>query len=402
MHTPPALRATLTSLLLVTAVLAQAPYLVGTRDIALPNTTGQGSGSLTARVHYPAASAGTNVPVLAQQGGWPVVVFLHGFLALGNNYAPVGNALAAAGYIAVMSNTMQFDNQGQEYDGRALYSALVTANGAAGGAFQGALDMTRSALVGHSMGGGNVGNVLANNPGYRCGVGLAPVAPRGNNGASVTVPMAIVAGLGDTIAPYSTYALPFYQGLTAVSGVKALYLFNNDGTHLNIPGYTVITATDTAVLQRSMSITIGFLDRWVRNRAEGLENVLGVSARSEARLNALTQEIASPQVWPAAGLAIGQTTRISVASEAGPCGVITASGFAAAPVATPFGNLLLDAGSAFVAISSVAGADKRTDASLSVPASPTFLGLRLPVQAYGVGRGGAVALGNATELVVGS
>ena len=119
-------------------------------------------------------------------------------------------------------------------------------------------------------------------------------------------------------------------------------------------------------------------------------------------LNALTQEIAAPQVWPAAALVVGQTTRISVASEAGPCGVITANGFAAAPVPTPFGNLLLDGASAFVAISSVAGSDKRADASLSVPASPSLVGLRLPVQAYGVARGGAVALGNATELVVGN
>jgi hypothetical protein len=72
------------------------------------------------------------------------------------------------------------------------------------------------------------------------------------------------------------------------SGLKGLYVFNNDGTHLNIPGYTIITATDTTVFQRSMSVTLGFLDRWVRNRAEGLENVVGPAARSDTRLNALS------------------------------------------------------------------------------------------------------------------
>jgi hypothetical protein len=35
-----------------------------------------------------------------------------------------------------------------------------------------------------------------------------------------------------------------------------------------------------------MSVTLGFLDRWVRNRAEGLENIVGPTARSETRLNA--------------------------------------------------------------------------------------------------------------------
>ena len=82
MQTLPALTTALSSLLLTGCLLAQTPYAVGTRDIALANTTGQGSSSLTARVHFPAATAGSNVPVLPQQGGWPVVVFLHGFLAL--------------------------------------------------------------------------------------------------------------------------------------------------------------------------------------------------------------------------------------------------------------------------------------------------------------------------------
>ena len=46
---------------------------------------------------------------------------------------------------------------------------------------------------------------------------------------------------------------------------------------------------------------------------------------------------------------------------------------------TPFGNLLLDGATAFVAISSVAGTDQRADSNLAVPVSPSFLGLRLPV-----------------------
>jgi hypothetical protein len=81
--------------------------------------------------------------------------------------------------------------------------------------------------------------------------------------------------------------------------------------------------------------------------------------------------------------------------------VPAAGSFAAAPAATPFGNLLLDGATAFVAISSVAGTDQRADSNLAVPASPSFFGLSLPVQTYGNGRG-AVTLGNALELVVGS
>ena len=48
------------ALVTVASLAAQAPYAVGTRDVAWANTTGSGAASLTARVLYPAASAGTN------------------------------------------------------------------------------------------------------------------------------------------------------------------------------------------------------------------------------------------------------------------------------------------------------------------------------------------------------
>ncbi len=381
---------------------AQSPLAVGIRDVSLPNTTGQGSANLTARVHYPAAVAGTNAAVLPRTGGWPVVVFLHGFAAVGNNYAPVGNALASSGFIAVMSNTMQFDNQGQEYDGRALYAALVAANASSASPFVGALDMSNAGLLGHSMGGGNVGNVLSNNPGYQCGFGMAPVTPRGSNAAAVRVPMGIVVGQGDSIAPAATYAQPYYASLTGYDDAKSYYLMNNECTHLNVCAFSLGSATDNAVFARSMAITLGWFDRWLRNGPLGLDAVFGPAPRGDARLVSASQQFVAPQVFASGLFAVGQTTRLSVAAEAGFAGVGFASSLAPA-LPTPFGDLLLDAQTAALQWSGFTGSGtsaQRFDVAVAVPVDPVFAGLPFAVQALGVERTGALRLGNALAFTV--
>jgi len=390
--------ATLALVLLTDA--AHAQFAVGTRDLSLTNTTGQGSASIAVRTHYPAATAGSNVAVLPRQGGWPVVVFLHGFTAQGNNYGLLCRDLAAAGYVVVAHNTMQFDNQGQEYDGRAQYPALVALNATAGSPFAGALDMSRAGLVGHSMGGGNVGNVLANNPGFRCGIGLAPVPPRGNNGALVQVPMALIVGTGDTVTPLASNTQPYYDGLTAWRGVKVLYVLNGEANHTNVPGYALFgTASSSPSYERAKSVTLGMLDAWLRGNSSGLENVVGPTARSETRLVSLSHQWQSPAVWAAGPIRVGLTTRVSMGSEAGACGALAAATFAPNPVPTAFGDLMLDGPSAYVAFSGIAGAEKRYDGSVAVPNDVALVGVRVPLQAYGT-VGGALALGGITELVV--
>ena len=397
------MRTLVVSLFLMAAPLAaQSPLAVGIRDVSLPNTTGQGSGNLTARIHYPAVVAGTNAAVLPRTGGWPVVVFLHGFAAVGNNYAPVGNALASNGFIAVMSNTTQFDNQGQEYDGRALHSALVVANATVGGPFAGALDMGNVGLLGHSMGGGNVGNVLSNNPGYRAGFCMAPVPPRGTNAANVRVPLGIVAGQGDAITPVATNAQPYYAALANYASAKCYYLMNGDCTHLNVCAFSLVSATDNAVFARSMALTLGWFDRWLRNGPLGLDAVLGPTPRSDARLVSASQQFVEPQVFASGLFGVGQTTRLSVAAEAGFAGIGFASSLAPA-LPTPFGDLLLDAPTAVLQWSGLTGSgpsSQRYDASVSVPADPVFAGLPFALQALGVDRTGALRLGNALAFTI--
>lgn len=372
----------LCGLLAVAPVVAQAPYAVGARDVAWANTTGAGAGSLTARVLYPATSAGTNTPLLPQAGGWPVAVFLHGFAITGTSYVPLGTQWAQQGFVVVLSNTSQFDNVGQENDGRALFPAVVAAN-AAGGPFQNGLDTTRVVLAGHSMGGGNVANVLRNNPGYRCGFAIAPVTPRDNNGALVTTPLGIVAGQGDTITPPATNASPYYNSVANFADLKFYYLLNGDASHTNLAGLFVTSAAGTAVQNRVAALGLGLFRHALGLSPNGLDEAVGPPAQADTRLVALQQEFARALPWTSAGLRLGTTVRASAGLEPGFGGLAAAGAPRIAPVPTPFGDLRVDPLSAFVGAIGVVGAERRLDFNVVVPFDPQLVGLELAVQAFG-------------------
>lgn len=379
---------------------AQTPYPVGVRNVVWTNTTGQGTAALAARVLYPATVAGNDTPLLPQAGGWPAIVFLHGFALLGNSYQSLGTRWAEQGFVVVLSNTTQFDNLGQEADGRALFPALAAANGAAGGPFAGGIDVARVALTGHSMGGGNVANVLAANPGYRCGFAIAPVPPRGNNGALVATPLGIVAGTGDTITPPSSNAQPYYQSLTGYGDVKFLYLLNNDATHTNLAGLFVSGASATAVFARSAAVGLGFVQHGLGLSTTALDAVLGPPALAEPRLVSLDQEFATTQVWIDGPLQPGAAVRASAGMEPGIGGIAAAFALPIAPLPTPLGDLLLDPATAFVLQAGAIGSERRLDAPFALPGDPTLVGAPLGLQALGPTRTQALWLGRAIGLVV--
>jgi dienelactone hydrolase len=390
----------LAGLVAATSLAAQAPYAVGSRDVAWPNTTGAGAASLTARVLYPAAAAGTNVPLLPQAGGWPVVVFLHGFAITGTSYVPLGTQWAQQGFVVVLSNTSQFDNVGQENDGRALFPAVVAAGAAAGGPFQNGLDAARVVLAGHSMGGGNVANVLRNNPGYRCGFAIAPVTPRDNNGTLVTTPLGIVAGQGDTITPPATNATPYYNSVANFVDIKFYCLLNGDASHTNLAGLFVTTAAGAAVQNRVASLGLGLFRHVLGLSASGLDDAVGPPVLADTRLVSLQQQFARSVPWTNAGLRLGTTVRASAGMEPGFGGLAVAGAPLVAPVPTPFGDLRLDPALAYIALAAVADASRRLDLTIPVPNTPTLVGAVLALQAFGPARVEPLRLGGAAALTI--
>ena len=377
-------------------ICAQAPHAVGTTTVAWPNTTGLGSPTLDSTVYYPAVTEGVDSPLLRQSTGWPVVVFLHGYSFLGQDYTWLGETWAGQGFVAVLSNTAQYDYVCQGQDGRALYSAVLAENARPGSFFEGAFDVSRLALAGHSMGGGMTGAVLANNPGYRCGLALAPAFP-GAVAAQVTAPFGIVVGTGDWVTPWGWYSLPYYHAIASQDGLKFLYLLNQDCDHMNIAGLSRYPSS--SVFQRVADVGVGFLNHFLDLGTGGLERAVGPEAQAESRFLMLSQEIAKPQIWAAHPLQIGRGTRLSVAAEQGPGGIIAAS--AVGPgCSTPLGTLMLDATTAFILATGRARADRRIDVHVSVPNLVPLIGLSVAFQAFGVTSSQQLQLGSTMVLTV--
>lgn len=371
------LRALAPCFLLAATAPAQG-YPAGFRDLAFPNTTGQGSATIPSTVYYPAQSAGRDAPILSRSGGWPVVVFLHGFAALGSLYPSLGESLARDGFVTVLHNTAQFAAVTQVQDGIALFTALVTANGQTGNALKDALDMSRAGVAGHSMGGGSTVNVLASNPGYKAGLCFAPVSS--NNTALVRVPLGVVHGTGDTIVSWQQ-GLGIFQGATGATGMRFLYQMNADCSHTNVAGILMASQTDRDVFARTSSIAAGFFARYLGGDVSGLERVIGPTARAESRLVQLYLNVLEPELWGFGSTAIGQSPRLTLAAQPGPAGIFAAAG--EGNLSTVFGTLRLDPATAFPLAIGTTGQDWLYSVTIPIPNDVGLVGAKVPFQGVG-------------------
>lgn len=376
--------------------VAQPPYPVGFRDFAFPNTTGRGSPILLCRVHYPAQRAGASAPILARRGGWPVVVFLHGFTALGWFYGTLAESLARQGYVVAAPNTAQFSFTTLVDDGAAMMTALRAANTKAGGFLRGALDLGRAAVGGHSMGGGAAIAVLTRHVGYRCGVGLAPIHVAAASG--VNTPVCILHGTGDRILPYRASGLALYRAIRSYRHVKVLHLLGKNCNHLNVAGLFLSGAKDQAVWSHVRDVTLGFLGRYLETAPSGLEAVLGPGARARPHLSQLHVEVADPELWNGGSNRLGATARFRVAAEPGAFGLFAAA--RRAPTATPFGTLWLDPAGLAVAGSGAVTIERTAGVALPIPNDAKLIGARLWLQAAGLTRRDGLRLSGPWELLV--
>jgi dienelactone hydrolase len=391
--------------------LLTSQQLVGTTDVSWTNTSGNGTAVLDARVHYPAVASGVGARMVSppRSAGFPVIVFLHGYAVLGNDYPQMGDAIAEAGYIAVMLNTALFSHTTMEFDTQALFGAMALETNDPQSPFFGKLDLQRAGLMGHSMGASVIVYLLnedpstdpttaCTNPGYSCGLALAPVDPALASSFSpvVEVPIGCISGLGDTLTPPVVHALPFYQSIDPVQGFKFHYMFGTACDHLNMCG---LTPNNPAVFDRVTTIFEGFFGHFMQGSLTGLEGILGVDGQSDPNLSNFQVETYVPQTWAADELYIGQTSRISISIE-GVFGLLLAANtLSFQPVPTPFGDLLIDpvtVGTFQQGLTST----ERYDATVSVPNNPALIGVSFAVQGASPTATAPFRLGSAVSFVI--
>lgn len=381
-------------LLTAAAIPAQQKYAAGYRDLVWPNQTGLGSPLLFTRVVYPSLVGGAAAPLHPQAGGWPVIVFLHGYGQLGRDYAELGERWVSRGFVVVQVDSAMFSYFDLVYDGWAQFGAIAAANSAPGGFFAGAFDLARIGLAGHSMGGGAMAMILGANPGYRCGFAMAPAWPGSAYTSMVHVPMGVLVGDGDLITPSSLHAQPYFQSLDPASGLKFSYRFDANCDHMNLVGLGAPTASS---FRLCASIGIGFFEHFLDVDGNGLDACLGPAVVQDPNVVAFDCQVTEPQLWAEAPLQLGQTVRISLAAEVGLGGILAAPSLGSG-LATSLGLLRLDPVTCFTWATGMATPQHRLDVMLSVPNDPNLVGATIAFQGIGGAVSHPLLLGSATSL----
>ena len=359
------LRSAVLALLLLGPAHAQT---AGYRDFDFANPTGSGSATIATRVYYPSPGSGPGAPIAARAGGHPVVVFVHGLGRVGDDYALLGDHLASAGFVVALPNTGQGQVGTARRDAAALFTILGLVHGTPGHELEGALDMTRAGLAGHSMGGRSTVQILAANPGFRAGLAFAPFDPGPATTGAVDVPFGLVHGSGDNVARWRNESQPLYVNTTNFTGLKFLYVFGDEADHDNVVGLGIGTSTASQeIWARAARVMTGFFLRYLEDERDGLAEVVGLDARAEPRLKNLFAQVESPDMWLAGDAVPGQTVRVELMAEETPCGVMRAASTAAIP--TPYGLLELSPATLATPLRGLPDIDRLAWWDVTVPAT---------------------------------
>jgi dienelactone hydrolase len=397
--------ASIALVLLGSDLVSQFP--AGYRDTSIKNVKPTGSRSLRVRIYYPATKAGANQPLRAQAGGYPVVVHLHGLGGRATAYTDVGKTLAAAGFIAVLNDTAQFNPDLQVFDGIALFASLQAENKSTTSFFKGALDMKRAGVSGHSMGGGSTIRTLAANPGYKAGFCFAPwdgtIGGRGNSWTNtaprVRVPFTILHGEGDTIVHWQKIGFVFFTKATNYTGLKTFVLLNTTATHNNTVRLVASpTNGDRAAFARGMAMITGWFDRHLRGSVVGLEQVVGNTVRKGSLFKSIATSYRAPELWRFGSTRIGTTSSLSIGGEPGNAAVYLSPG--TKTVTLPFGVLKLDPALILLFANGKLGAPRMLSIPTAIPNDTKLIGAKVWLQGLTDGATPGLQLTDVVPIVI--
>lgn len=183
--------------------------------------TGGGPGrQIQTEIYYPANAAGENVSLLS--GEFPVVVFGHGFAMSWDAYENIWEELVPEGFIVAFPRTEGGLIPGPSHQDFGLDLALVETRMEAEGNLSTSLFLNhisgKSAIMGHSMGGGATFLAAANNSNITTIIGLSPAETTPSAitaAANVTVPTLVFSADQDMVTPAVDHHIPIYNGLSS-------------------------------------------------------------------------------------------------------------------------------------------------------------------------------------------
>lgn len=195
-------------------------------SVALSSGAASGFGGGT--IHYPTGVAGP----------FAAVAVVPGYLAAESSIAWWGPRLASHGFVVITmatNNTLDLPASRSTQLTAAL-NQLKALSATPGHAIFGLVDPNRLGVVGWSYGGGGTLLNAQANPQLKAAIPLAPKTLQQGDFSGTTVPTLVVGCQSDATAPPSSWAIPFYNKVSASSG-KA-YLEIKGGDHFCVTSST--------------------------------------------------------------------------------------------------------------------------------------------------------------------
>lgn len=212
---------------------AFSQFNVGHRTITY-NDPARSNRAIECEIYYPGVSAGDNVDVIA--GEFPIIVFGHGFAMQTGAYPNFWNEYVPKGYIMVFPTTEGGtifpppDHGEFGADLKFLVNEMQTQGQSSGSPFFQSI-ASRSAIMGHSMGGGATFIAASGFNNVDCVIGLAPAETDPSAiaaAANVSAPVLIFSGSSDGVTPPNENHIPIYNA--SASSCKYFVSIEN-GSH---------------------------------------------------------------------------------------------------------------------------------------------------------------------------
>ncbi|WP_103543518.1 dienelactone hydrolase family protein [Streptomyces sp. SM1] len=217
----------------------RGPYAVSDVSVSSLSVSGFGGGT----IYYPTSTA---------DGTFGAIAISPGFTAYESSIAWLGPRLASQGFVVFTIDTNTALDQ-PDSRGRQLLAALdyLTQRSAV----RGRVDSSRLGVMGHSMGGGGSLEAAKTRPSLQAAIPLTPWN-LDKTWPEVRTPTLIFGADGDSIAPVSSHAEPFYTNLP--SSLDRAYLELNSASHFTP------NSSNTTIAKYSVSWLKRFIDNDTR------------------------------------------------------------------------------------------------------------------------------------------
>lgn len=211
------MRGIITIIIGLISIQIMAQFPIGHRTITFNDASR--SRDIECEIYYPGTTAGEDVGTAS--GTFPVIVLGHGYNMGYDAYLNFSDRLVPLGYVIVMPTTesgLSPDHQEFGLDLEFINNEVKSQATSNASFFLYNHFNSRTAIAGHSMGGGSSFLAAASNPNITALINFAAaetdpsaiaVAP------SVIVPVLMFSGENDGVAPPLDHQIPMYNALTA-------------------------------------------------------------------------------------------------------------------------------------------------------------------------------------------